>query len=86
MSYKLSEIKIWLKTSFYYAAWASITVFVFYAIAAKVFNAYLIYPWLDIPTHFCEGMAMTYFFTAVIWEFLEFLLYCNRRPEAPSAK
>ena len=39
-------------------------VFVFYAVAAKVFHANILYPWLDMPAHFCGGMAITYFFLA----------------------
>ena len=37
------------------AAWAPVAVFIFYAVAAKGFNAYLLHPWLDMPTHFCGG-------------------------------
>ena len=55
-------MKIWLKNTFQQAAWAPLTVFVLYAVAAKGFNAYIIYPWFDIPTHFCGGVAITYFF------------------------
>lgn len=57
-------MKIWLLNTFRDAAWAPITVFIFYAIAARGFNAYLSYPWLDIPTHFFGGLAMSYFFLA----------------------
>ena len=57
---------LWLKATFRQAAWAPLTVFVFYAIAAKGFGAYLIYPWLDIPTHFFGGMAMTCFYLVAI--------------------
>jgi len=38
----------------------------FFAVAAKVFNAYNLYPWLDIATHFCGGLAITYFFAIAI--------------------
>jgi hypothetical protein len=55
-------MKLWLRNTFQQAAWAPCIVFIFYAIAAKGFNAYIIYPWLDIPTHFCGGVAITYFF------------------------
>lgn len=33
----------------------------FWATAAKGFNAYILYPWLDIPTHFAGGIAGVYF-------------------------
>ena len=56
-------MKIWLHSTFKQAAWAPLLVFVFYAVAAKGFNAYLAYPWLDMPTHFCGGLAITYFFS-----------------------
>ena len=59
-------MKIWLKNTFQQAAWAPLLVFVLYAVAAKGFNAYIIYPWFDIPTHFCGGVAITYFFLAAI--------------------
>jgi hypothetical protein len=59
-------MKVWLKNSFQQAAWAPLVIFVFYAIAAKGFNAYLLYPWLDMPTHFCGGMAITYFYLVAI--------------------
>jgi uncharacterized membrane protein YjjP (DUF1212 family) len=59
-------MNIWLKNTFQQAAWAPLTVFVFYAVAAKIFNAYILYPWLDIPTHFFGGVAITYFFLVAI--------------------
>lgn len=59
-------MKIWLRSTFRQAAWAPLAVFVFYAVAAKGFNAYVLYPWLDMPTHFCGGIAMTYFFSVAI--------------------
>jgi len=55
-------MKEWLRNTFQQAAWAPLSVFVFYAVAAKGFNAYIIYPWLDMPTHFCGGLAITYFY------------------------
>lgn len=54
----------WLLHTCRDAAWAPITVFIFYAIAARGFDAYLRYPWLDMPTHFFGGVAITYFFLA----------------------
>jgi hypothetical protein len=56
----------WLSATFRQAAWAPIAVFIFYAVAAKGFHAYLLYPWLDMPTHFFGGAAMAYFFIAAI--------------------
>jgi hypothetical protein len=57
-------MKVWLRNTFQQAAWAPLAVFICYAVAAKGFNAYLLYPWLDMPTHFCGGVAITYFFLA----------------------
>jgi len=55
-------MKVWLKNTFQQAAWGPLAVFIFYVVAAKVFNAYILYPWLDIPTHFFGGAAITYFY------------------------
>ncbi len=55
-------MRSWLKRTFQKAAWAPLAVFCFYAVAAKGFNAYILYPWLDMPTHFVGGIAITYFF------------------------
>jgi len=55
-------MRSWLKRTFQEAAWAPLAVFCFYAIAAKGFNVYILYPWLDMPTHFVGGIAITYFF------------------------
>ncbi|CAN5236436.1 hypothetical protein BH11PSE11_BH11PSE11_16880 [soil metagenome] len=60
-------MRAWIANTFRQAAWAPLTVFAFYAVAAKGFHAYILYPWLDIPTHFCGGMAITYFFLAAIF-------------------
>jgi hypothetical protein len=55
-------MRSWLKRTFQEAAWAPLAVFCFYAVAAKGFNAYILYPWLDMPTYFVGGIAITYFF------------------------
>ncbi len=59
-------MKVWLRTTFQQAAWAPLVVFVFDAVAESGFNADILYPWLDIPTHFCGGLAITYFFLVAI--------------------
>ena len=43
-------------------AWAPASVLVLYAVAAKLFQLYLIFPWIDMPTHFLGGAAITYFY------------------------
>ena len=59
-------MKNWIFATLRSAGWAPLAVFVFYVIAAKGFSLYLIYPNMEIPTHFIEGIAITYFhFTAI---------------------
>jgi hypothetical protein len=48
------------------AFWAPGLVLVFWAVAAKGFNAYIRYPDLDMPTHFFGGLASAYFFETCI--------------------
>ncbi len=59
-------MKVWLRSSFQQAAWAPLVVLAFCVVAAEGFNAYILYPWLDIPTHFFGGLAVTYFFSVAI--------------------
>ena len=40
--------------------WAIAGVLIFWAVAAKVFHAYLMHPWLDMPTHFVGGWAIAF--------------------------
>ncbi len=47
------------------SAWAPIGVFVVYLVA-KAFDAYLLYPALDIPTHFLGGVAIAYLYRSAI--------------------
>lgn len=47
------------------AAWAPLSVFVFYCVA-RAFGAYLAYPPLDIPSHFMGGVAIAYFYQSAI--------------------
>ena len=59
-------MKEWLGNTLQRAAWAPTSVFVFYAVAAKAFDAYIRFPWLDMPTHFAGGLAITYFYVTAI--------------------
>ncbi len=59
-------MRAWLIQTFRTAAWAPVLVFVSYVIAAKGFHAYLIYPNIDMPTHFLGGLAITYFYLYVL--------------------
>ena len=56
-------MKHWFVRSVREAGWAPATVVVFYAVAAKGFDAYLKWPDLDMPTHFFGGFAITCFFS-----------------------
>ena len=47
------------------SAWAPLSVFIVYSIL-KAFGAYLLYPPLDMPTHFLGGVAIAYFFRSAI--------------------
>lgn len=47
------------------SAWAPLSVFVFYLVV-KAFGGYLVYPPLDIPTHFLGGVAIAYFYRSAI--------------------
>jgi hypothetical protein len=47
------------------AAWAPLGVFVLYLVAYH-FQLYQLFPFLDIPTHFLGGVAITYFFRVAI--------------------
>jgi len=59
-------MKKWIKSTLAEAGWAPFSVFCVYAVAAKGFNAYCLYPWLDMPTHYIGGITITYFFLAAI--------------------
>ena len=54
----------WIKQTFLTAAWAPLSVFMFYVSVAIGTNAYVLYPWFDMPAHFLGGFALTYFFRA----------------------
>lgn len=55
-----------IKQTFLTAAWAPLAVFMFYVSVAIGTNAYVLYPWFDMPAHFLGGFAITYFFRAGI--------------------
>ena len=45
----------------------------FWAIAAKMFNGYVLYPWLDMPTHFAGGLVIANSFRIAIDEATPYL-------------
>ena len=55
----------WILATMRESAWAPLSVFVVYSVA-KAFGAYLLYPPLDIPTHFLGGVAIAYFYRSAI--------------------
>ncbi|MGD8403970.1 MAG: hypothetical protein PVJ21_09930 [Anaerolineales bacterium] len=60
------------------SAWAPLTLYIVYRIA-KAFDAYLVYPGLDIPTHFLGGVAIAYFYLSAIAHSQKFV---GRIPES----
>jgi len=52
----------WIVRSLREAAWAPLLVLGMVVLAAGVFDMYTRFPWIDIPTHFLGGIAVTYFF------------------------
>ena len=55
-----------IKQTFLTAAWAPLSVFMFYVSVSIGTNAYVLYPWFDMPAHLLGGFAITYFFRAGI--------------------
>ena len=55
----------WILATLREAAWAPLSVFGVYTLL-KAFDMYLLYPPLDIPTHFLGGVAIAYFFRSAI--------------------
>jgi hypothetical protein len=55
----------WVVATLRESAWAPLGVVAFYLIGL-VFRLYLIFPPLDIPTHFLGGVAITYFYLSAI--------------------
>ncbi len=51
---------LWLSRTVRETWWAVLGVLTFWAVAAKVFHAYVLYPWLDRPTHFAGGCAVAF--------------------------
>jgi len=60
------QLSEWIWATLRQAAWAPLCIVGIYAIGLT-FHLYDRYPWLDIPTHFLGGMAITYFYRTAIW-------------------
>jgi hypothetical protein len=50
-----------------------LVVFCVHIVVAKGFNAYISYPWLDIPAHIFGGVAMAYFILVCVAYSQDFL-------------
>ncbi|HEY5291715.1 MAG TPA: hypothetical protein VIJ43_05310 [Burkholderiales bacterium] len=56
-----SDIR-WIVQTLREAAWAPLLVLCPVVIAEGIFDLFTRFPWVDIPTHFLGGIAVTYFF------------------------
>lgn len=52
----------WMARTLREAAWAPLLVLWPVLLADWIFEAYTRFPWVDIPTHFLGGIAVTHFF------------------------
>jgi hypothetical protein len=55
----------WIVKTLREAAWAPLSVFVFYLLARSI-QLFQRFPLLDIPTHFFGGVVITYFYQVAI--------------------
>ena len=62
----------WVSSTLRESAWAPLGVVAVYLIGL-VFRLYLIFPPLDIPTHFLGGVAITYFYLSAVRNSQKFL-------------
>lgn len=62
----------WVSATLRESAWAPLGVVAIYLIGLA-FRLYLIFPPLDIPTHFLGGVAITYFYLSAVRNSQKFL-------------
>ena len=60
-----TQAPAWILITLREAAWAPLGIFIFYLIA-KSLQLFLVFPPLDIPTHFLGAIAITYFYRVAI--------------------
>src|SRR5829696_9724473 len=60
-----SQLFGWIMNTLREAAWAPLSVFVFYLVARSI-QLFQLFPLLDIPTHFVGGVVITYFYRVAI--------------------
>lgn len=63
---KKQQLTQWVVATFRESAWAPLAVFGFYLFGLAI-DLYARYPYLDIPTHFMGGVAITYFYRSAIY-------------------
>ena len=59
------QVNNWIFRTLREAAWAPLSVFFIYRLAHAL-QLFILYPPLDIPTHFLGGVAITYFYRVAI--------------------
>jgi hypothetical protein len=59
------QVAAWVIDTMRQAAWAPILVFLSYLVARSL-QLFILFPPLDIPTHFMGGLAITYFYRVAI--------------------
>ena len=62
----------WIAATFRESAWAPLSVLGFYLFGLAI-DLYDLYPFMDIPTHFMGGVAITYFYRSAIYNSQKFL-------------
>jgi hypothetical protein len=62
----------WITATLRESAWAPLSVFGFYLFGLAI-DLYDLYPFMDIPTHFMGGVAITYFYRSAIYNSQKFL-------------
>ena len=60
-----SALVNWISTTLREAAWAPLSVLIFYLIG-RTLQLFDLFPRLDMPTHFIGGVAITYFYRSAI--------------------
>ena len=52
----------WIVRTLREAAWAPLLVVCWVVLVERLFDLFMRFPWIDIPTHFLGGVAVAYFF------------------------
>jgi hypothetical protein len=59
------QVDAWIVITLREAAWAPLGIFISYLLAYSL-QLFILFPALDIPTHFLGGVAITYFYRVAI--------------------